>query len=150
MAKNTMTEPIAKMASSKHSGLVEVRGFDSTDQSAHMFEWLGKGKDVARLVVDDVESELDAQDKGSKLISVSCVKPPDLRTKAIVNDSGSKQGILKEFAATLPLEMSVESSRGERWRLAVEYTYELTGMHDPANRKLRLDFKVLSAQPEPK
>jgi hypothetical protein len=141
-----MSNPITGAASvqSLNDGLmVEVSGFDVVDESVHMIEWLGKGKDFRKFVANDVEAELYAQDIGSQLIAVHCKATPDYKTGALPNNDGTTIATLTQFSATFPLVVKVRASNGKIWNLGIEHNYVATNLNIPGQHRLKLNFKVV-------
>src|SRR4030065_2059151 len=138
---STATYP-ASVASLKNGSFVEISGFEAVDESTHMIVWLGKGKEFRKFVVNDVETELYAQDKGAQLLSVHCKSTPKYETKARPNNDRTSKAIVTSFSVTFPLAVRVRASNGEVWRLDVNHNYVATNLDEPGQQKLALNFGI--------
>ena len=127
---------------------VEITGFDVVDESVHMIEWLGKGKDFRKFVVNDVEAELYSQDTGSQLLSVHCKAPPDYKTGTLPNKDGTSIATVTKFSVTFPLVVKVRASNGKIWKLSIEHNYLATNLNIPGQHRLKLNFKVIDQNAE--
>ncbi len=128
---------------------VTAIGFDGvTEQDLEMIKWLRKGDDVAQFVISDVENELYAQDGGSQLLSVHCLKRPEFQTKALKKHPNDTQVIVSRFTAIFPLLVEVQSAGGAIWKLEVQHSYHASNMEMPDNFALRLDFMITDHRQE--
>lgn len=137
-----------KVTSMRLSEQVDVHGFACVDPNLHMIEWLGRGRDIRQFVVQDVESELYAQDKGAQVLSVECTGEPLYETK-VKREGSSSRGVVSQFSVTLPLDIRVRASSGVVWALVVQHNYSATGLDEPGGRKLTLNFQILGQQESP-
>lgn len=131
------------VSSAKKPAQVEVSGFEHADDSAHMIEWLGKGKDFRLFITSDVEAELYAQDPGSQLLSINCTAKPEYQTK-LLRQSDRGQGILSEFSVTFSIMLRVMAANGVVWSLGVRHNYHASNLEVPGNHKLQLNFTIVS------
>jgi hypothetical protein len=138
---NSMPNAIS-VASLKKPAQIAVAGFAQADESAHMIEWLGKGRDFRKFVANDIEAELYAQDPGAQLLSVQCVGKPEYVTKLLRQDDEPQKGILTQFSVTFPLNLQVRAANGVVWSLSVRHSYHASDLHIPGKHKLRLNFMV--------
>ncbi len=120
---------------------VELAGFDCADESSHMIEWLGRGKDYRSFVVTDVENELYKQQPGSQLLKLECTGEPELLTGALPQEGDESKAILTRFSATFPLKAVVDLS-GSLWVLNVDQNYYAENLNVPNERKLTQNFTV--------
>jgi hypothetical protein len=139
-----MTE--IEVESQHESNSIKAIGFDITEQDLEMIKWLRKGGDVVRFVIDDVETELYAQDSDSQLLSVHCLRRPEFQTKALKKHPSDSQVIVTQFKASFPLHVEVRSSGGAIWKLEVEHSYHASNMETPSDFALRLDFTIVGQQ----
>lgn len=142
------TAGAASVPSSNKGSNVEITGFDVVDESVHMIEWLGKGKDFRKFVVNDVEAELYSQDKGSQLLSVHCKATPGYKTGALPNKDGTSIATVTQFSVTFPLAVKVRASNGKVWKLGIEHNYVATNLNIPSQHRLKLNFKVVDQNAE--
>ncbi|WP_338768680.1 hypothetical protein [Massilia sp. METH4] len=126
---------------------IEVLGFEAADDSVHMLAWLRKGKDFRQFVVNDIETELYAQDANSQLLSVNCKEKPTFDTK-VKTDQQAKTGVVTQFRAAFPVSVRVRSGNGAVWRLEVEHSYQAINLDVPDKFQLRLDFTIVGHQIE--
>jgi uncharacterized HAD superfamily protein len=138
----------ATVASLNNGFQVMVSGFEVVDENTHMIEWVGKGKDFRKFVVNDIEAELYAQDKGSQLISVHCKSVPDYKTFARPGAVEKSKAILTRFKVTFPLAVKVRASNGKVWKLTVEHNYFATNLDMPGQHRLEQNFKVVDQHAE--
>lgn len=136
------------VASIRPPSRVAIKGFEHADDEIHMLEWLGKGKDFRQFFMNDLEHELYRQDPGSLLISAECLAKPEYVSKALKDDPQASKAILTEFSVVMPLLARVRASSGQLWRLKIDFGYHMTGMDVPGNRKLQLNFQIVSADAE--
>jgi len=113
-----------------------------------MIEWLGKGKDFRQFIVNDIETELYAQDSNSQLLSVNCVAKPECETKLIRQNEADQKGILTQFSVTFPVVLQVKAGNSGVWRLNVKHNYSASNLNVPGNHKLRLNFTIVSQSQE--
>lgn len=126
---------------------VEVIGFERTDDSAHMIEWLQKGADFRQFVVSDVEVELYAQDAASQLLSVTCNSDLVCETQARRIAGNEMQAVLTAMSITFPLTVVVRAGNGVLWQLDVMHKYQASNMDQQDEFKLRLDFTIVGSRP---
>ncbi|MHA6194713.1 hypothetical protein ACX3YG_10120 [Pseudomonas wadenswilerensis] len=128
---------------------VELYGFGQADEQAHMFEWLRQGRDFRRIVAEDIEVKLCAQDARSKLLSLQCTRQPayDVRVGEL-NAEG--KAILRGFTAVFPLVVRVRSGAGQIWRLEVELGYHGTDLDrgEEGEGRVQVRFEVLGQATE--
>ncbi|WP_313460690.1 hypothetical protein [Stenotrophomonas sp.] len=124
---------------------IQASGFESAESYLHMIEWLRQG-DFPSFLINHVESELHAQDAGSRLMSVVCgagIKP---ETKLRVAGDNEDVGYVKALSMIFPLSLTVVGGNGVIWLLDVEAGYHATGMDVPDGFALRFDFNVIEAR----
>lgn len=124
---------------------VLTSGFENAESYLHMIEWLGQG-DFPGFLINDVETELYAQDVGSRLVSVVCgagIKP---ETKLRVADDSEDVGYVEALSVIFPLNLTVAGGNGVQWLLDIEAGYHATGMNVPDGFALRFDFNVIEAR----
>lgn len=126
---------------------IEISGFEAVDDSVHMLEWIGKGRHFRQFVINDIETELYAQDADSQLLSVDCKAKPNFETK-VKTDQRARNGVVTQFLAKFPLSLRVRSANGAVWRLEVEYGYQATNLDLPDEFQLRLNFTIVGHQIE--
>lgn len=126
---------------------IEVSGFEAADDSVHMLEWMRKGRDFRQFVINDIETELYAQDANSQLLSVNCKAKPNFETK-VKTDQQKKNGVVTQFLAAFPVSLRVRSANGAVWRLEVEHSYQATNLDVPDEFQLRLKFTIVGHQIE--
>jgi hypothetical protein len=131
-----------EVASLKEPARISISGFEVADESAHMFEWLGRGHDFRTFVTRDVERELYAQDAGAQLISIACVDKPDLETRLMPRNDGTTLATLTSFRVVFKLSVLVAASNGTRWRLDLRPSYFASNLDQPSERKLQYQFSV--------
>lgn len=110
-----------------------------------MIEWLRQG-DFPSFLINHVETELYAQDGGSRLVSVVCgagIKP---ETKLRVAGDNEDVGYVTALSMIFPLNLTVVGGNGVVWLLDVEAGYHATGMDVPDGFALRFDFNVIEAR----
>lgn len=127
---------------------VSISGFETADESTHMIEWLGKGKNFREFVVHDAEAELYTQDKGAQLLSVHCKSTPQYETGVLPQNDGTSKAILSRFSVTFPLAIRVRASNGKIWRLDVNHNYLATDLAKPGQHKLILNFSIVAKRAE--
>jgi hypothetical protein len=120
---------------------IEISGFDCAEKSAHMIEWLGRGKDYRKFVVSDVEGELYKQQPGSQLLKLICTDEPELLTGALPQNGDESKAILTRFSVTFPLEATINLS-DEVWVLSIDQNYYAENLNIPNERKLTQNFTV--------
>ncbi len=123
---------------------IEVSGFNCADESIHMIEWLGLGKDYQSFLVKHVETELYNQQPGSQLLELKCTGKPELLTGALPQDGDKSKAILTRFSATFPLEATVNLG-GSVWLLTIDQNYYAENLNIPSERKLTQNFNVKSS-----
>lgn len=134
---------------SLHNGfVVSLSGFECGDESVHMVEWLGKGRDFRKFVIHDAEGELYSQDKGAQLLSAHCRANPKYETRALPKNDGTSIAVVKSVSVTFPLELRVRSSDGKVWRLDVNQNYVASELNRPGRRKLTLNFGIVGSNAE--
>lgn len=138
----------ASVASLNKGSSVEISGFEVADDATHMIAWLGKGKDFRQFVVNDVETELYAQDKGAQLLSVHCRSKPNYETGARPNNDGTSKAIVTRFSVTFPLAVRVRASNGKVWRLDINHNYAASNLDTPGKQQLSLNFGVVGQNAE--
>ncbi len=124
---------------------IQTSGFDNAESYLHMIEWLRQG-DFPGFLINHVETELCAQDSGSRLVSVVCgagIKP---ETKLRAADENEDVGYVKALSMIFPLNLTVVSGDGVQWLLDIEAGYHATGMDVPDGFALRFDFNVIEAR----
>lgn len=126
---------------------VKVLGFERADDCAHMLEWLGRGTDFRKFVVEDIETELYRQTPGAQLLAVTCTADLDLRTDA-VGDASDGVAVVTGLSVTFPITARVKAADGEIWKLEIQHNYEATGVNLGSGRKLRLNFGLKASSRE--
>lgn len=126
---------------------IEVSGFEVADDSVHMLEWMRKGRDFRQFVINDIETELYAQDANSQLLSVNCKAKPNFETK-VKTDQQAQSGVVTQFLAAFPMSLRVRAANGAVWRLDVEHSYQAINLDVPGEFQLRLNFTIVSHQVE--
>ncbi|WP_434577353.1 hypothetical protein J3P95_10815 [Pseudomonas sp. Z5-35] len=135
------------VGSRKTPSQIELLGFEQLDQSAHMMEWLRRGRDFRQFIISDLEEELYTQDRGSQLLSAHLKSQPDFETK-VLKETSSTQTIVKQFSVVLAFSLRVRASNGVIWVLDVNHGYYAKNMDLPGQFQLRLSFLVMGAQVE--
>ena len=98
----------AESVESIHAGKqVEVSGFDCAKDALHVMDLLGRGPDFPGFVIADVETELDRQEEGSQLLSISCTGEPQLEAGQIPAPEDKSKNILSSLSMSFPLNISV-------------------------------------------
>ena len=120
---------------------IDVSGFDCAEESAHMIEWLGRGKDYRSFVIADVEKSLYDQQPGSQLLKIECTGEPELLTGALPQNGDETKAIVTRFSATFPLKATVNLS-GTVWVLIIDQNYYAENLNTPSERKLTQNFTV--------
>jgi len=120
---------------------IEIYGFECAEKSAHMIEWLGRGKDYRKFIVSDVEGELYKQQPGSQLLKLQCTGEPELLTGALPQNGDESKAILTRFSATFPLKATIDLG-GETWILTIDHNYYAENLNIPNERKLTQNFTV--------
>jgi hypothetical protein len=138
----------ASVASLRKGLSVEISGFELADDGAHMIAWLGKGKDFRQFIVNDVETELYAQDKTAQVLSVRCKSTPRYETRARPDNDGSSKAVVTSLSVTFPLVVRVRASNGKVWQLDINHNYFGTNLDVPAKRKLDLNFGIVGQNAE--
>ena len=137
------TSATKSVASLRHPARIDISGFECVDENVHMIEWLGKGRDFRQFIASDIESELYAQDQGAQVLSVGCTSEPAYESK-IKRQGDSSQGVLVQFSVTFPLVVCVKATGGVIWILGVQHNYHATDLDVPGQRKLKLNFTIVS------
>jgi len=134
---------VSNIASINAPHLIEISGFEKCDDAAHMFEWLGRGRDFRQFVARDVEEELYRQTPGAQLLSMSCDDKPELVTKVKPQGTGST-AVVTDLRATFLLTVRVAAADGAVWRLQIRHGYEASNIHFRDARQLRLNFTIMA------
>ena len=137
---------IDSVASVKKPARIEVAGFEQADDSIHMIEWLRKGKDFREFIVNDIESELYAQDQGSQLLSVKCKMKPEYETKILRENEGASKAIVTELSVTFPILLRVRAANDVVWDLEVQHNYHATNLDLPDQFNLQLNFTIIGSR----
>ncbi|MES1195665.1 MAG: hypothetical protein ABUL58_01820 [Steroidobacter sp.] len=125
---------------------IKVEGFEVVEKASHMLQWLGKGDNFREYIVNDIEKELYAQDRGSQLMSVLCKSEPNYETKAIKNSVDSSKVVVTQFSVTFPLIVKIRASDGQEWSLDVQYNYTATNLNNPGQKQLALNFTIIGQE----
>jgi hypothetical protein len=143
-----ISENSKKFVASQHvPERIEVSGFEAADDSVHMLEWMRKGRDFRQFVINDIETELYAQDANSQLLSVNCKAKPNFETK-VKTSQDAQSGVVTQFLAAFPVSLRVRAGNGAVWRLDVEHSYQATNLDVPGEFQLRLNFTIVGHQVE--
>ena len=135
----------AESVESIHEGKqVEVSGFDCAQDALHVMDLLGRGPDFPGFVIADVETELDRQNKGSQLLSISCTGEPQLKASQVAVPEDSSKVMLSALSMSFPLNISVthESNTNNVMHLVVEQNYFVENLDKDNQAKVTQNFIV--------
>jgi hypothetical protein len=141
-----MDENRSQIPSRHAPALVDISGFDASDDSLHMIEWLRRGKDFRQFVVNDVETELYAQDGGSQLLSLAC-GVPEFETK-LRPESPNGEAVITQFGVIFPVLAHVVGGDGRHWKLQIRHGYQATNMDVPGKFNLQMNFTIVGHEAE--
>lgn len=125
---------------------VDISGFDAVDDSLHMIEWLRRGRNFRHFVVNDLETELYAQDSNAQLLSVDC-GTPEFETR-LRPESPSDKAVVTHFGVVFPVLARVTGGDGRRWKLQVRLGYQATNMDGQGKFNLQMNFTIVGHEIE--
>jgi len=137
----------AKSVASIHTGQqIEVSGFDCAKDALHVMDLLGRGPDFPAFVIADVERELDRQESGSQLLSISCTGEPQLKASQAPAPEDNSKAILSSLSMSFPLSIAVthESNVNHVMHLSVEQNYLVENLDKNNQAKVTQNFIVKS------
>ena len=135
----------AESVESIHAGKqVEVSGFECAKDALHVMDLLGRGPDFPAFVIADVETELDRQNKGSQLISISCTGEPVLEASQVALPEDDTKVMLSALSMSFPLSISVshESNINNVMQLTVVQNYFVENLDKDNQAKVTQNFIV--------
>jgi len=131
-------------ASATTNDEIQIIGFDCAEESVHMIEWLGFGKDPKSFVPKDIQIELLKQQPDSKLIKLECKSEPKLSTNVLAQSKNDDKAIVTTFSATFPVEATIELG-DSTWILSIEHNYIIKNMETTDNRQLTQNFNIIGS-----
>ncbi|ABG41743.1 hypothetical protein Patl_3237 [Paraglaciecola sp. T6c] len=95
------------------SKTVEASGFECAEEALHVMDVLGRGPKFPEFLIKDVEIELNRQNKGAHLVSISCVGKPELMARNVADSqNNSGQSVLSALSVSFPLHLEVQNREG--------------------------------------
>lgn len=128
-----------------HKGkTVEASGFECADSALHVMELLGRGPEFPKFLINDVETELNRQNKGSTLVSIACVGEPELKAGSVALESEPSKTVLSKLSLTIPLEVEVTHSSNKKnvMHLKVDQNYHVENLDKDDQAKVTQNFIV--------
>jgi hypothetical protein len=127
---------------------VEANGFECADSALHVMALLGRGPDFPKFLINDVETELNRQNKGSRLVSIKCTGEPELKAGSVALENDESKAVLSKLSLTIPLEIEVKHSSGVKnvMHLKVDQNYLVENLDKDDQAKVTQNFIVKSDQ----
>jgi hypothetical protein len=110
----------------------------------HVIDLLGRGPDFPSFVIADVEKELDRQNQGSQLLSISCTGEPQLKASHVPAPEDNSKAIISTLSMSFPLSISVshKSNVDNVMHLTVEQNYLVDNLDKDNQAKVTQNFIV--------
>ena len=139
----------ADVYTSIHEGKkVEASGFECADSALHVMDTLGRGPNFPEFLISDVETELERQNKGSQLLSITCTAEPELKAGGVPLPDDASKSVLSRLSFSVPLEITVShSSNAENiMTLTVEQNYVVENLDKDDQAKVTQNFIVKASK----
>ncbi|WP_416305725.1 hypothetical protein [Neptunicella sp. SCSIO 80796] len=120
----------------------EIAGFDCAKEVQQMIGLIGRGDNFPQFLATDIETELNRQHAGSKLLKMECIGEPQLKaeTKPVKVNNEEKQAITT-LSLSVPLEITVKGGKTPM-TIKIEQNYLVENFDSPESRKLTQNFIV--------
>jgi hypothetical protein len=127
---------------------VEVIGFECADSALHVMEMLGRGPNFPDFLISDVEIELERQNKGSQLVSITCTAEPELMAGSVTLQGNSSKSIVSRLSLSVPLEITVShsSDAANLIQLSVEQNYFVENLDKDNQAQVTQNFIVKASR----
>jgi hypothetical protein len=139
----------ADVYTSIHAGkTVEASGFECAEDAMHVMDVLGRGPKFPEFLIKDVETELNRQNKGAHLVSISCVGEPKLMASNVADSQNSSgQSVLSALSVSFPLHLEVQNRQGAKntTSLDIEQNYLVENMDKGTLPTVTQNFVVKSS-----
>jgi hypothetical protein len=125
---------------------IEASGFECADSALHVMDLLGRGPDFPGFLISDVETELNRQNKGSHLVSITCTAEPILKAASVPLANDASKTLLSRLSLTIALEIAVTHSSDVNnvMHLVVEQNYFVENLDKDNQAKVTQNFIVKS------
>lgn len=130
-----------QMASIHEGQRIAVSGFDCANDSLNVIPLLGRGTNFPQFIVADVETELERQNKGSQLISISCTGKATLEASQVPMPNEPDKSMISGLSMTFPIELEV-TNEGGTITLTIEQNYSVEGLDSDDIPRVTQNFVV--------
>lgn len=118
---------------------VDAYGFPEELTGHPLLSWMGD--DYVQYIAGELLHRFREQDAGTEMLAIKCEEQPRILTSL-----NERTNTVRGVVAIFNLQVLLQASNGQYWRLRGDGTFRAAGLHEPGQASVTVQFDLRSTE----